>query len=250
VSEKRQHTVAVIAGKNHPISYVRLDCDGFGSLKESLGGDEKPSEVLRKAARFFKEKLSSSCLVFHPHGDEFVLLFINLRPRHVIKQLADFQKAFVVEDFRPSGHDTPLTFGIRMVVSFWLDDRILKDAERAYDILRTEAETIDIKHRDDRGFIEIAQSNTPTVGSISSQAIQESVLWARGYSRFFVANTSKSGEELKKSKELLGWESGVPTGFLWWSEAAVGRTASRRTALRCRSASPGGGFWLAAQTGF
>jgi hypothetical protein len=71
-----------------------------------------------------------------------------------------------------------------------------------------------------------------------------------GYSRFFVANTSKSGEELKKSKELLGWESGVPTGFLWWSEAAVGRTASRRTALRCRSASPGGGFWLAAQTGF
>ena len=65
-----------------------------------------------------------------------------------------------------------------------------------------------------------------------------------------MANTSESGEELKKSKELLGWESGVPTDFLWWSEAAVGCNASRRTALRCRSASPGGDFWLAAQAGF
>src|ERR1700690_458714 len=179
VSEKRQHTVALAAGKNCPIAYVRLDCDGFGALKERLGGDQKPSEVLRKASRFLQEKLSSSCLVFHPHGDEFVLLLINLRPRHVISQLTDFQKAFIAEDFRPSGHDTPLRFGIRMVVSFWLEGRNLNDADRAYDILRNEAETIDIKNRNDRGFIEIAQSNTLADGPISSQAIQESVLWAR-----------------------------------------------------------------------
>jgi GGDEF domain-containing protein len=178
VTAKRQETVRLAAIECVPVAYIRLDCDGVNEVKNALGGEEKTTEVLRYAARFFHNELARKCLTFHLHGDEFALIFLGFTRRKVLEQLLRFQTDFCNQDFRPSGHTEAIRLGIKMAVSFLDDSLGKKSPETAYAEILSSAEKVDFKKRTDRGFIEIAQSSIPTVGTISSQAIQESVLWA------------------------------------------------------------------------
>lgn len=179
VDTKRRATVTVAASQRKPIAFVLLDCDGFGKIKDRLDGNEKATEVMQNVARFFYKELTQQCLTFHLHGDEFALIFIGDSRRTVLNQLFQFQANFHKQDFRPSGHFEEIHLGIKIAVSFLDYGHFKEPATAAYAYILAHAEKVDLKNREDREFIEIAQFNSPVVSSISSLALQQAVLWAR-----------------------------------------------------------------------
>ena len=179
VKAKRTKTVETAVLSGSPVAYVRMDCDGFGAVKQKLGGEESGDRVIEAVSCFFRTKLGSHCFVFHPHGDEFELVFAYTRPREVLAQLAEFQREFKDQDFLPGDHEGKVNLGIRMAVAFWGSGRKTGDPGSVFDILRKEAGDVEFKEREDRGFIEVAEQPKQGDGFCSASSLQKAVLWAR-----------------------------------------------------------------------
>jgi GGDEF domain-containing protein len=194
VASKLEWTVVDSVTLGHSLAYVRLDCDGFGAVKERLGGEALPTQVMGKISTFLRQYLERFSLVFHPHGDEFKVLIVNLTPRDVMQRLLEFQREFEAQDFRPNGYQEPVKLGIRMVVSFSAGDQAPVATNAVLEQMRAEAEAVDIKNHAERGFIEIAQVVPPADGILSKQAMEEAVLSA--YRGLSLENVEILGDDL------------------------------------------------------
>jgi len=179
IRRKRAATVDRAVQSAQPVAHVRMDCDGFGLLKQRLGGGDQPANALmQRIATFIREALADKCLVFHPHGDEFALLFVGVEFRDVLMYLFNFLAALNAKDFRPADHTEAMHVGMKMAVAFFHagvqgvtpHGTVWAALENAVDI--------DLKSKAERGFIQVV-GPPPATTPLTEAALIEAALSAR-----------------------------------------------------------------------